>query len=368
MKRIFAIVLAGLTAVSVLSVSLFAGTKPAPQPTGFAMLKSIKSPQELLFPSFPKRYCVPVTLSGKIADEMKGALDSLKLEPPQYSERFDGNAFNLILANENYSGKTRELLGGIMNPVELIDIVVSSVLKYREPQKYAEIINDTKLTQDTATYKGKRVMVIRLSPKGERFGYLYQDVGAFVHESWLTMLTITLDASTKVVYELSTIRYSRTYDANAERPAADIMNARYMFFYEQQDSVLLPTRLNVFFNNAEVLKIEASYRKQDKFFVFDKKEICSSLDGVASCLDVSYGDYRFKGCDSLLSLTKNQDKNYSKNLEKAAALSEEASEKLRNGQITESVRVLQKLVDQYGDTPQAVEARRLLSQLPRELH
>ena len=348
-------------------VRLFAGTKPATQ-DGYTLLKSIKSPQELLFPSFPKRYCVPVTLSGKIADEMKGALDSLKLETPKYTERFDGKAFNLVLSNETYSGKTRELLGGIMNPVELIDLVVSSVVKYREPQKYGEIIRDTKIAQDTATYLGRSAYIIRLTPKGERFGYLYQDVGAFVHESWLTMLTITLDATSKVVYELSTIRYSRTYDANADRPAADILNARYLFLYEQQDSVLLPKRLNVFFNNVEVLKIEASYRKQDKLFVFDKKEICSSLDGVSSCLSESYGDYRFRGCDSLMSLSKNPDKNYSKNLEKAAALSKEASEKMRNGQITESVRVLQKLVEQYGDTPQAVEARRLLSQLPRGLH
>lgn len=357
----------GLAAILLSSIPLSAGPKAA-LPDSYAVLRSIKSPQELLFPSFPRRYCVPVTLSGKIAEEMKGALDSLKLELPKYSERFDGKAFNLVLANENYSGKTRELLGGIMNPVELIDIVVSSVVKYREPQKYAEIIRDTKIAQDSTTYQSRSAYVIRLTPKGERFGYVYQDVGAFVHESWLTMLTITLDATTKVVYELSTIRYSRTYDANTDRPAADIMNARYLFFYEQQDSVLLPKRLNVFFNNAEVLKIETSYRRQDNLFVFDTKEICSSLEGVASCLSVSYGDYRFRGCDSLLPLTGNQDRNYSRNLEKAAVLSKEAGEKMRNGQITGAVRVLQKLIDQHGDTPQAVEARRLLGQLPRELH
>lgn len=255
-----------------------------------------------------------------------------------------------------------------MNPVELIDLVVSSVVKYREPQKYNEIIRDTKAEKDTTTYMGRSAYIVRLTPKGERFGYLYQDVGTFVHESWLTMLTITIDATSKVVYELSTIRYSRTYDANADRPAANILNARYLFYYEQEDSVLLPKRLNVFFNNAEVLKIEASYRKQDKLFVFDKKEICSSLEGVSSCLNVSYGDYRLKACDSIISTSRNQDRNYSKNLEKAAALSKEAGDKMRNGQITESVRVLQKLVEQYGDTPQAVEARRLLSQLPRGLH
>jgi len=124
----------------------------------------------------------------------------------------------------------------------------------------------------------------------------------------------------------------------------------------------------VYFNTAEVLKIEASYRKENKVFVFDKKEICSSLDGAATCLSVAYGDYQFKGCDSITAPGKNQDRNYSKNLEKASALSKEANDKMRAGEITGAVRVLQKLTEQYGDTPQAVEAKRLLSQLPRELH
>jgi hypothetical protein len=75
------------------------------QPDGYALLKGIQSPQELLFPFFPKKYCVPVTLSGKIADEMKSALDSLKLELPRYSERFNGKAFDLVLSNEGYTRK-----------------------------------------------------------------------------------------------------------------------------------------------------------------------------------------------------------------------------------------------------------------------
>jgi hypothetical protein len=345
------------------SFTLSAGAKS--QPDGYALIKRIQSPQELLFPFFPKKYCVPVTLSGKIADEMKSALDSLKLELPQYSERFNGKAFDLVLSNEGYTAKTRELLSGIMNPVELIDIVVSSVVKYREVGKFSEIMRETKVTADTCTYANGPAYKITLAPKGDRFAYSFQDMGAFVHESWLTMLSLTIDASTRVVYELSTIRYSSTYGTGSEKPKPDIMNARYLFVYEMRDGVPLPHRLTVYFNKAEVLRLQAAYRKQDKLFLFENKEICTTIDGKPTCLNVSYGDYRFVLCDTTPAQGKK--KKYSQRLEKAAALSREATEKMRKGKISDAIRTLQKLVDQYGDTPQAVEAKRLLSRLPGEL-
>ena len=148
------IIIAG--ALLVLNVSPAFPANAGKIPDGFAIVKSIKSPQELLFPFFPKKYCVPVTLSGKIADEMKSALDSLKLELPHYQEKFDGKSFNLVLGEEGYSTKTRELLSGILNPVELIDIVVSSVVKYREANKFSEIIRETKIQADTCTYAGEQ--------------------------------------------------------------------------------------------------------------------------------------------------------------------------------------------------------------------
>jgi hypothetical protein len=337
-------------------------------PEDYSLLRRIKSPQELVFPLLPKKYCVPVTMSGGIADEMQGSLDSLKLDPPQYHERFDGKTFTLALSNSNYPARTRELLGGIMNPAELIDVVVSSVVKYREGESFAAIARDTYIKKDTAAAFGRPVVVLRLLPKGERFAYVYQDMGAFVHESWLTMLAITIDTATRAVYELSTVRYSRTFDANVvERPAPSVMNARYLFDYKDMDGVMLPSQCVIYFNGVEALKLEAIYRREGKYFVFDRKEICSSLDGKPICLTVSYGEYRLGSCAAVALSPKSLGKKYAKRLELAAALSREANEKLRIGKIMESVRVLQKLVEQYGDTPQAVEARRLLGQLPKEL-
>jgi hypothetical protein len=369
MPRISFIVAAAVSVLSTLSAPAWsAKQEPVAPETAkkYAILRDIRSPQDMLYPHFPKLYCVPVTLSGPIADEMKGALDSLKLETPNYNERFNGKEFHLVLANENYSATTRELLGGILNPVDLIDIVVSSVVKYREDNKFSELMRETKIEQESSSADGRPVVIVRLTPRGERFSYTYQDFGTFVHESWLTMLTLTIDPASKAVTELSTIRYSKTNTADGQAPAPDVMKARYLFTYAKQDSVLLPQTLTVFFDKAEVLKITATYRKEGKQFVFDTKEICSSLNGAPSCLKVQYNQYHFTGCDAIAPLPKGQ-KNYAGSLEKAAELSKEASDKMRQGKITESVRVLQKLIEEHGSTPQAIEAKKLLSQLPKGL-
>ncbi|MBN2038322.1 MAG: tetratricopeptide repeat protein [Chitinispirillaceae bacterium] len=345
--------------------SLAAGSKK--QPDGFSLIKGIQSPQELLFPFFPKKYCVPVTLTGSIADEMKNALDSLKIEMPVYNESFNGVAFDLVLANESYSSQTRELLSGILNPVELIDIVVSSVVKYRQPNEFSKIMGETKVFHDTCTYANEPAYKVSLAPTGERFAYSYQDMGTFVHESWLTMLTLTISASSRLVYELSTVRYSRTFGTGSEKPKADMMNARYLFVYEEKDGVPLPHRLTVYFNNVEVLKLQATYRKKDKLFLFDNKELCTSIEGKPACLNVHYGDYRFALCKYAQEAPKAKGKKYSNRIEKAAELSKKANDMMRKGNISKAIRALQNLVEKYGDTPQAVEAKRLLSQLPREL-
>ncbi len=115
-----------------------------------------------------------------------------------------------------------------------------------------------------------------------------------------------------------------------------------------------------------MLKVDASYRREKKKIVFDKKEICCVTDGKPSCLTVGYGAYTAGGCEKVAAAAA--PKNYSKRLEKADALSQKAGEKLRSGDIAGSLSLFRKLIDDYGDTPQAVEARRLLNQLPKGLH
>jgi hypothetical protein len=102
-------------------------TRSGPYDPGHLLLRTIKSPQQLLFPHFAKRYCVPVTLSGPIADEMGKAITDAGLEQPGYRESFDGKRFSLFLSNENYPLYTRDLLSGILNPPEMIDMAVSSI-------------------------------------------------------------------------------------------------------------------------------------------------------------------------------------------------------------------------------------------------
>jgi hypothetical protein len=328
----------------------------------YEMLRNIKSPQQLLFPHLPDKYCVEVVLGGSIANEMNKTLKSLDLETPVYKESFDGNGFSLSVANKNYPLQTRDLLSGILNPVEFIDITVGSVLKYKSTEQYREIVNNTRINYSSVNFDGRAALVFRLTPKGDRFAYSYNDNGAFVQESWMSDMRIIKDSALNIVYEIDFTKLSRTFsNDNLNRPGIDTAHISYLFTYYHDNGYCLPSKLSMSLDGSLILEISANYKKQKDKFVFDNKEICSYKNGTKSCLVVQYGTYELKSCQFEKQIS---DKKYSIRLEKASELAKKASDELRKGNITASMRVLEKIVSRYRDTPQAVEADKLLSQIP----
>lgn len=328
----------------------------------YEMLRNIKSPQQLLFPHLPGKYCAEVTLGGNIADEMNKTLKSLELETPIYKESFDGNRFTLSVANKNYPLQTKDLLSGILNPVELIDITVASVLKYKSADQYKEIVNNTNIKCSLENYNGQTVMEFRLTPKGNRFAYSYDDNGAYIHESWLTEMKIVKDTVMNIVYKVDFTKLSRTIsNDNLSQPQTDTSRITYLFTYYQDNGWILPSRLSMSLNKSLVLEINANYKKEKDRIIFSNKEISSFKNGNKASLTIQYGQYDLQTCGFEKQISG---KNYSIHLEKASELAKKASDELRKGNITSSMRVLEKIVSRYRDTPQAVEAEKLLSQMP----
>ena len=329
------------------------------------ILHSIRSPQDLIFPHFPRKYCVPVSLSGPVAQEMEQAFNDLDFQSPVFNEFFDGKEFHLQVSNSDYPEQTRDLLSGILNPLEMIDMAVESVVKYKTGHKLAELTDQTTMEIKTSTYKNRPVFLIHLTPRGERFGYSYSDNGAFVEESWLNDLTMIIDTSSHLVYELKAQKHTRHMGADAmEKPQAVPSQLKYIFAYELRDNISLPSAMTLYLNGTQVIQISALYRMEGKQIVFDSKKICCLQGTGQLCLEINYGSYTFKECTGG---TSNKPKKYNQKLEKAALLSKKAAEELRSGNIDNSIHVLEVLIQKYGDTPQAVEARRLLSNLPSNL-
>ncbi|HMD68540.1 MAG TPA: hypothetical protein VKF42_06620, partial [Chitinivibrionales bacterium] len=155
--------------------SAAAGRK-APLPDAYEKLRSVQSPDRMVFSRMPPEYTVPVTLSGDIADEMEKTLRAVNLEAPHYEEVLDKNhQFHLLLANRNYSLETRDLLSGVLNPGEMIDIVVSSVLRYRQEEKFRDITDQTVITCAPGRQGDKATLRFELAPKGKYFAYSYDD-------------------------------------------------------------------------------------------------------------------------------------------------------------------------------------------------
>jgi hypothetical protein len=339
-------------------------TYSAENKTSYDILRSIRSPQELLFPVLPKKFCVPVLLSGSIAEEMSGALKNMNLDSPSYKESFDGSNFHLCIANQSYPEQTSDLLSGVLNPLEMIDLIVKSLVKYKSVQKFTELIAETNIELQKSSTNSNAIKV-HLTPRGDRFAYNYDDNGAFIQESFITEMDIIIDTVTHLVHEINTRKKHRQFSTDVTKePQFDTINIKYAFNYtEFSKGVLLPYQLQIFSNNKQTLEIDVTYRHEGQDIVFDKKEIFSVHDSNRSNLVITYDKYATSICKT----KKNSVQQINKRLIAASALSTKAVDHLRKGNIGASVRVLREIVEKYDDTPQAIEARRLLSQLPSDL-
>ncbi len=348
--------------------SAAAGRK-APLPDAYEKLRNVQSPDRMVFSRMPPQYTVPVTLSGDIADEMEKTLRSVNLEAPRYEEVLDKNhQFHLLLANRSYSLETRDLLSGVLNPGEMIDIVVSSVLRYRQEDRFRTIADETTITCAPGRQGDRATLRFELAPKGKYFAYSYDDMGAFVRESWLSSLVCVMDSATRCVYELTLRKNSRTFAADQTRkPPVDSSILSYTFTYAVFDGVTLPAGLTLAVNGVRSLTLEATYRWDGRYMVFDTRKIsyfnAANPNAGPQCLLMTYGPYRLNAVPPSLKQTLNPDR-YAQNLEKAAQLSRSALDLLRKGDIDAAIRTLKKVVADFPETPQAVEARRLLDGLP----
>lgn len=324
-------------------------------------LGSIRSPQEILFPLMPGRYCVPVQLSGSIADEMNIALKNLSPEVPLFAESFENGTFQFQITNNNFPEQKRQLLSGVMNPLELIDIIVNSLLKFRTPEKLQGLIAETSSVIEPSDSSTIRII---LKPKGTRFSYFYEDNGAYIQESYLITMAIVLDTSKSFVTNISLTKVARQFGAqNADQPEFDTTQIMYDFMYAPFRSYTLPSRMAIFTNGKPGIEIEVAYRNHGQMIVFDKKSVRSIKGDTNAELQFTYGEY----VDIPCKFKAGSGTQVNKRLLAAADLSRKALENMRNGNISAAARNMRTLVEKYSDTPQAIEASRILSQLPSDL-
>jgi hypothetical protein len=357
-------------AIIVSAAGLPAAGKKQQLPRGYELLQQIRSPDQLVIPHLPAEYTVPVELSGAIADDMKKTLQGIGLEEPRYREVLDKkHHFRLFLANPGYSLETRELLSGVLNPVDMIDIIVSSVLKYRDAEQFHSIVNETVISQETARSADRVSYRLVLEPKGKYFAYSYEDMGAYIRETWLSKIICVMDSGTSLVQELTLHRHSRTYAADqTQKPPVDSAVLSYSFGYDTVDGMAVPAGLRLRVNAVQSLAIHASYRKQGKYLLFDSRQVCYVSPAHAardtSCLIMRYGTYEFNSVPQDAGASVKPER-YAQQMEKAAVLTKKAMDLLRSGNIESSIKTLKKVVADFPHTPQAVEARKLLSGLPQ---
>lgn len=337
-------------------------------PESYALLARIQPPFDMMRRSLPDRYTVPVTLSGSVAVEIAAVLDSLHIRTPEYIEVLDKSAddFRLIIINKDYTVQSRDLISGILNPVEMIDVILSSFLKYREEKSLHRMSSETGIARELMVVDGAPMYHFTITPAGTRFSYAYDDAGTHVRETWLSSLTVTVDSATMTARELTMTRHARVIGADQQdKPSAAESHHRYVFAYAPVRDVVLPSRLDYYIDTVHTLTLSAEYRVVGRYILFDKRTIRYNLQGEpAPYLHMDYGAYMLNTMPTIPK-TAGIGSDYTRRLRKAAVLSRKAVASLNKGRIRAAARVLRAIVEDYPGTPQAVEAGRVLSGLPR---
>lgn len=351
----------------ILFLCLFSLVKnPAGQQEPFELLKEIKSPGELLLPFIPKQYTVPVSLSGAIAEEMNATLKKLDLPEPQYLEVHKRQGrFQLILANEDYTDDTRGLLSGIMNPVEITETVLKSIIKYRDEKLLKKIIAETRIGIQDTVHNGMEMKRICFKPAGDFFDYSYEDMGSYIQEKWLSEMVLIFDPNTMLAHEISIVKHTRIYSAHQqEKPPSSSFSQKYSIEYDSINNAVVPIKLTLFIDTSASLSLSATYRIESQHVLFDKRSICyNPASDTPSCVEIKYGDYSLNTIMPEYNY-KAKHKRSVKKLKKAAALSIKASDALSDGYIQRAIRIMRLIVDNYPGTPQAIEAKKMLTGLP----
>jgi hypothetical protein len=178
-----------------------------------------------------------------------------------------------------------------------------------------------------------------------------------------------VDSASHLAYRISQRKMSRHIAADqAQKPQASTVDATYRFSYASFDGRAVPSRLDLEVGGKPTLSVTATYRRETKHVVFDTRSIWySTQQGDSASLAMAYGSYDFSNASRPKADPAAGTKRYTRDIESAARLSAKAAEGLKRGRIDVTIRHLRRIVDDYPHTPQAAEARRLLSSLPTGL-
>ncbi len=320
----------------------------------------IKSVRTLLLQRLPEEYTVPVTLKGDLGKRVEASLDSMGFDSPGFCETYSTDeGFNLYIDNENMPPYTHRMISGILNPIEMSNVILNTFTSYRKYSVMKALLKETVVKRKSIKEDGVEFLVMEFSPREEKFKYTYRDNGPAIRESWLDTMALkikgTMEIKEIMVVKKSVLHYNNKKEKNSVKQV-------YSFDYKKIGKTLLPLEMRLFTDDTLSLKVKAEYRIADEEILFKNREIIFlDRDGNERRLIIEYGKYVFDS--KRMDVREGYEDGYSEQILKAAEIAAEAQEALSKGEMDRAYLMYRRLLRRYPDTPQAVEARELLQGL-----
>ncbi|MFW5960661.1 MAG: tetratricopeptide repeat protein [Chitinivibrionales bacterium] len=320
----------------------------------------IKSVRTLLLQRLPEEYTVPVTLKGDLGKRVETCLDSMGFDSPGFYETYSRDeGFNLYIDNENMPPYTHRMISGILNPIEMSNVILNTFTSYRKYSVMKDLLKETVVKRKTIKEDGVEFLVMEFSPRDEKFKYASIDNGPAIRESWLDTMALKIKG-TMEVKEVMLVKHNVLHYNNKKEKTR--VKQGYSFDYKKIGKTLLPLEMRLFTDDTLSLKVNAEYRIADEEILFKNREIVFlDREGNERRLIIEYGKYVFDS--KRVDVREGQGDGFSEEIIRAAEIAGEAQEALSEGEMDRAYLMYRRLLRRYPETPQAVEARELLKGL-----
>jgi hypothetical protein len=307
-----------------------------------------------------KSYSADLELSGSIADMIFREVSSHDLSPIKFQEFYKyPNTFTINIPNEDYPPLLKQIFVGMVSPVKVFNRIIETLENKRTSKWLTKFQKETRAAVSDTLIKGKKYTHLTFVPREKIFDTREITKGRKKIFEWSEEFHIVLDRK-YFPYSIR-LKTGKTEIGSADTTRKTVtMHFKFKKFGKNR----LPVNLSIITGKGDRLNLAVFYKKQKKYYVFDKRIFSLPRQDSKNKFDtlvVSYQNYKINkkvGKDVLA------EKPINLNHTEIQKLYQEAENLLLDGRASVAKKKLKKIIKEYPDSEYAKRAKHLLDGLP----
>ncbi|MFH1762047.1 MAG: hypothetical protein ABIA63_13195 [bacterium] len=305
-------------------------------------------------------YIVDLKLEGSLSEIINQEALDREMSPPEFREiyKYPGK-FMLEIKNRDYSPLFKQVFMGMASPVKVFTQIIEKLESKRTAKWLRLFKKETQATVADTLIGINNYKKLQFFPTKEVFDLQGTSSGTRKYFEWSNAFDIIINENNLPYY----IMFS-TGKTELNSNDTVFKSVAMHFKYGQFDKHFLPINLSIITGKGAQLTLFVKYRKEKKYYVFDKKIFSLPRADNAAKRDTLIIDYMNYKINKSLPNHLFHEKEITLDNSEIEKIYREAESFLLNGKASMAKKQLKKLINTYPDSPQAKKAKTLLQGLP----